>query len=540
MGGKFANINVKCSDIDAVKAFFPDYTVKMISDGWVTVASEKLQWGDTRGPAKKLSAALPCPVVTTEYFDDDYVELAVFLGGKRAARHVPAEYEGFPRVVGRPGAWRDALNLTESDEKALKTVFREENPEGCLRLLEGVLGCPLWVEEETIDQIRAPDRTCLDRYLARKDAESGIENQTRLSLSDELPGSFERGGTTLPIMSRDDTGLAAFWGVRDGRFHRLGDVSFPPSERTAAGEWQESVLSQGMFLAFFQGPNWKNTVYTISEDGGILDKYEYIDTGCVSDCSRFLDRDRIIVSGVCRNIRTHENEWDIGVRHSAYGVYAPLLLPGGRLVFCYDRGAGKASESFLVTVGSDGKDMRSRRLQSIYHWKMPAAAGDRLLLGCERTLTCYDPSLEELWSMKLDQSVWQAGLAVVDGNTLYMFTYDRVTAIDLAGHQVTALREIPHSEDCFMAGVLPGVGPIVTNGGSVLQVWDRELKPVSRHRVKGDVVRVLSGEGRTFVLAFSDARSASGAPEGGAACIRMYELTKSRGKIPRPRTGHRS
>jgi len=34
------------------------------------------------------------PMLSTEYFDDDYVEFAVYENGKFLTRHVPVEYEG--------------------------------------------------------------------------------------------------------------------------------------------------------------------------------------------------------------------------------------------------------------------------------------------------------------------------------------------------------------------------------------------------------------------------------------------------------------
>ncbi len=517
MGCKFANIQVKCSDLEAARGVLPEFVLRIVSDGWVTAVREGLSWGETQGAAKRASRVLPCPVVSTKYFDDDYVEFAVFLAGKRAARFVPAAYEEFPRVPGKPAAWREALGLSEEDEKALKTVFRETNPETCVRLLEDVLGCPLWAEEEMVDRVSAPTGEYLQAYLAQKDAESKIVNRSRLQLLDELPCFRAVTGGRNILAWRDGlNGPAAFYQVRDGRLCRLFDV--PPA---ISGRIPLPIPPEGgpdvLFPVYIQRPEGE-TVYTLDREGRPLD--EVFLPGMTQKQCLSIDYAHILAGGLCRNVRTHENDWDMGIRDTAYGLLAPLSFPDGRLCWCYDvtvRRELMTTESYLLTAAPDGTDRREVRLSSVYHWQRPVLWGDRLLLGVEQTLHCFDSALRPLWSMELGRNVYQSGQAAVDGNMLYMsVSYDSLTAIDLAERRVIAGRELSESEVVLLVGVLPGLGPVVTNGGSGLQVWDQALKPVSRHRLRGEFRHMFRQDGRTLLLAFSQG--------GENSCLRLYEL----------------
>ncbi len=517
MGSKFANIQVKCSDLEAVRDVLPDFVSRIVSDGWVTAVREGLRWGEAQGAAKRASRVLPCPVVSTEYFDDDYVEFAVFLAGKRAARFVPAAYEGFPRVPGKPAAWREALGLSEEDEKSLKTVFRETSPETCVRLLEDVLGCPLWAEEEFADRLQAPTGDFLRAYLAQKDAESRIVNRTRLRLLDELLCSRAVTAGQNALVWRDGlNGPAAFYQARDGRLCRLFDVPPTISDRIPLPIPPEGEPDT-LFPVYVQRPEGE-TVYTLDREGRLLD--EVFLPGMTQKQCLSIEPEHILAGGVCRNVRTHEDRWDMGIRDTAYGLLAPLSFPDGRLCWCYDvtkRRDLMTTESFLLTAAPDGTDRREMRLSGVYHWQRPVLWGDKLLLGVEQTLHCYDSALRPLWSMELGRNVYQSGQAAVDGDTLYMsVSYDSFTAIDLAERRVIAGRELGESEVVLLVGVLPDLGPVVTNGGSNLQVWDRELKPVSRHRLRGEFRHIFRQDGRTLLLAFSQ--------DGENSCLRLYEL----------------
>ena len=91
MGSKFCNLNVYGGDLAAVEAQCPGLAARAVVHGWITAAGDdETDWGEVRKLAKCLSKEYT--VLYTEYFDDDYVDFSVYRDGRRAARHVPAEY----------------------------------------------------------------------------------------------------------------------------------------------------------------------------------------------------------------------------------------------------------------------------------------------------------------------------------------------------------------------------------------------------------------------------------------------------------------
>ena len=156
MGSKFCNLNIYHGDLAAVEAQCPGLAARAVVPGWISAAGDdETDWGEIRKLAKRMSK--DGTVLYTEYFDDDYVDFSVYRDGRRAARHVPAEYEGAPRAAGKPRAWAELFGLSPEMEKALRTVFQETSPERSLRLLECVLGCPLWVDGEFLEDAQPPE-----------------------------------------------------------------------------------------------------------------------------------------------------------------------------------------------------------------------------------------------------------------------------------------------------------------------------------------------------------------------------------------------
>ena len=65
MGEFYCSINVRSSDADGVAALLPDFAPQSILPGWVTAAVPQFDAPDAQKAAKRLSKALPQPVLTT-------------------------------------------------------------------------------------------------------------------------------------------------------------------------------------------------------------------------------------------------------------------------------------------------------------------------------------------------------------------------------------------------------------------------------------------------------------------------------------------
>ena len=192
MGSKFCNINIQGVPLETVRAAAPECQAFSCAPNWVTLVSPRFQWGCTQRYAKALSEAVPAPVLSTEYFDDDYVEFAVYREGQLAARHVPVTYEDLRRACGRTGAFMTAFGLSFADTPLLKKVFALRGCEESVLLMESLLGCPIFGIDAENPPSEAPDpglvRTFgggLPPIQATKSKNSAKRNQPPYLFNDE-------------------------------------------------------------------------------------------------------------------------------------------------------------------------------------------------------------------------------------------------------------------------------------------------------------------------------------------------------------------
>lgn len=536
MGSKFCNLNVFGGDLAAVEARCPGFAVRAVSPGWITAAGDdETDWGEIRKLAKRLSRE--DTVLYTEYFDDDYVDFSVYRDGRRAARHVPAAYEGFPRIAGKPRAWAELFGLSPEGEKTLRTAFQETSPERSLRLLECVLGCPLWVDGEFLPDAQPPEPDYLRDYLARKAAEKKIRNATKLTLLDEQVGDFDY-AQNYPLHRQEDGGQKSFWIVRDGKWERLFAASLP-------GKIENVFEGDGVFLVLLyqlcrdeQGKllrgsdKSKNWAYVFSETGELREALEREPENIAPMCG-FLDENRLFLDCACYDLRTHRWEWRLAEGLTADGRFPPCRLSGGRVALrCY-----RGSTEYLITFLPDGSERVTQELPSDCGKGGILAYGDGLLLNLGRELVCYDAYLTERWRAQLREGAWAPDFYEMQldetSEMLYLQAYDRVISFDLRQHQIRAERPLADGGSCFLHGVLPGVGAVMLMGDSTLQVWDADLAPISRHRVKGAVTQLLPRDGKIDLITNTEPRDDFRQVGDGwdivrvrDGCVRLYELRR--------------
>ena len=537
MGSKFCNLNIYHGDLAAVEAHCPGLAARAVVPGWISAAGDdETDWGEIRKLAKRMSK--DGTVLYTEYFDDDYVDFSVYRDGRRAARHVQAEYEGAPRAAGKPRAWAELFGLSPEMEKALRTVFQETSPERSLRLLECVLGCPLWVDGEFLADAQPPEPDYLRDYLARKAAEKKIRNATKLTLLDEQVGDFDY---TYPLLRWEDDDRKSIWAVQDGKLLRLFEAELPGRVwAVSEGEGEFLlVLNQAIMLPEedSDGTDYRNHywAYLLSEDGTLRDTLDLGEEAAA--LGGFLDRDRIFLDGACYNLRAHRREWSLAEEQTEEDSFMPCHLHGGRLALCYNIcDAGGERRRHLATFLPDGSEQATWELPRDYWGSGILAYGDGLLLNLGRELVCYDAFLTERWRTELGEGrapdFYETRLDEVS-EILYLYAYDRVAAFDLKRHQIRAERKLAAGESCFLHGVLPGVGAVMLVGDSTIQVWDADLKLISRHRAKGGVTRLLRQDGKTFLLTCVWPQNDFRMTENGYdfvcfrnGCLRLYELVK--------------
>lgn len=538
MGSKFCNLNVYGGDLAAVESLCPDFAVRSLVPGWVTVASESLAWGETQKAAARLSKALPVPVLSTEYFDDDYVEFALFQSGRRAARHVPAEFEAFRRIPGKSKAWAEVLGLSEENENLLPLVFKETDPETSLHLLECVLGCPLWVDAEWMDDAALPTKDYLENYLSKKREKKRIRSRTKLTLLDEITGDFDG---SYPLIKREaESGQFSFWDIQDGKFRKLFQKEYPDilpqmASYRSPGQTESALLMHG---SWFHNGKSGRFAQAFSEEGEVLDQWfcEGDEEG-VSPYISLLDQDRTYDEGVCRNFRTHKVDWDLGLARDYTAIYTPLRFADGRLVIAYSKKQSLQSE-FLMSFRPDGSDRVVREVpygQYVYGqcWDSPIVSGDKLYYGSGKRIFCCNSLLEELWAIEIDEPIGYSRPHLDEiTQTLYLPHLHDLLALDLKTKKIRAKAASIPVKYLIILGILPGVGPILRMGDSTIQVWNSDLEPVSSHRTKGSVGKIISQDGRIYLRTHQKEgyriQWTNGEPEyivTRPACLRLYELT---------------
>ena len=535
MGSKFCNLNIYGGDLAAVEAQCPGLAARAVVPGWITAAGDdETDWGEIRKLAKRMSK--DGTVLYTEYFDD-YVDFSVYRDGRRAARHVPAEYEGAPRAAGKPRAWAELFGLSSEREKTLRTVFQETSPERSLRLLACVLGCPLWVDGEFLEDAQPPEPDYLRDYLAQKAAEKKIKNATKLTLLDEQVGDFDY---TYPLLRWEDDDRKSIWAVQDGKLLRRFEAELPGRVwAVSEGEGEFLlVLNQAIMLPEedSDGTDYRNHYWAwlLSEDGTLRDTVDLGEEDVPQGV--FLDRDQLFLNRGCYDLRTRRWEWLLEEGLTVEDWVRPCRLAGGRLALrCYHRGGEEAVRSYLTTLLPDGSERATRELPRDYWDGGILAYGDGLLLNLGRELVYYDAYLTERWRMELPGSTWCFGSNEMrldeTTETLYLDDFKRVLSIDLRRRQIRAERKPADREGCYLKWVLPGVGVVMLVGDSTIQVWDADLKLISRHRTKSAIMRFLRQDGKAFLLTCVWPQGAFRLTENGFAylrsgCLRLYELKK--------------
>lgn len=548
MGSKFCNLNVYGGDLAAVEAQCPGLAARAVVPGWITAAGDdETDWGEIRKLAKRMSR--DWTVLYTEYFNDDYVDFSVYRDGRRAARHVPAEYEGAPRAAGKPRAWAELFGLSPEMEKALRTVFQETSPERSLRLLECVLGCPLWVDGEFLADAQPPEPDYLRDYLARKAVEKKIRNATKLTLLDEQEGDFHYVSARLLFRQEagnpnywEDGDRKSVWAIREGKLRKLFERELPGAVKTALE--REGVLlvllnqavaipEENTRCTNFRNHYW---AWLLSEDGTLRDT---VDLGG-EDVPQgiFLDRDQLFLNRGCYDLRTRRWEWLLEEGLTVDDRARPCRLAGGRLALrCYHCNWEEPGKDYLITLLPDGSERVAQELPRDYWDGGILAYGDGVLLDLGRELVYYDAYLAERWRMELPGSAWHfvSNEMRLDETTetLYLDDFKRVLSIDLKRRQIRAERKPADREGCYLEEVLPGVGAVMLVGDSTLQVWDADLKLLSRHRAKGDVTDFICRDGKAFIVTDRRVLKELRRTENGLGvvrtrdgCVWLYELKK--------------
>ena len=123
MGKKFCNLNVFSTTTTEITHNIPEAHTYRCTDKWITVTSPVFEWGNTQKYAKALSKSLSCPVLSTEYFDDDFVQFTLYYCGEMVTKHIPVAYDDIKKKKGNAAKIIQCLSLNILEEASLKKVL---------------------------------------------------------------------------------------------------------------------------------------------------------------------------------------------------------------------------------------------------------------------------------------------------------------------------------------------------------------------------------------------------------------------------------
>ncbi len=512
-------------DVAKVEVLCPRCISRVWTEGWVTVAGEALERAGVQREAKRLSKALAAPVLSVEYVDDDYLELALYSGGRRVFRHIPAPYEDILRQQGKAEPLIKALGLSEETAKKLWIVLREQRAEVTVKLFECLLNCVLWVDERMCGEALSPTpESYLEEYLshrAEKAAEK-IENQTQMCLMEKLEGIEILGGYPFVAWQRDeDTAPIEFWSAgEDDRLHRQCAVSLPGLFPSPLKYYHMPCEDKyRMFLLGFSycspeerekpEPQWEFILDVVGNGGEVLMSLDRTDTdGWEYAC--LLDEHHLYYRKSCYHIPSGVQEWSLPVTGGSRS--GPLcVLPKGRFAVvstAYDT----ITHNNLTVFDRAGNSCAACSFAGVHDgWDRVLMWGEHLLYlysdeACRIQLVCLDMALAEEWRIMLaEDGMPMYAEAELDAGTgmlyLQLLHPSEIIAVHLPERRITAVRQLEQGSRCRLTSRMEGMGPVVELGSTV-EILDQELRTISCHRIRGEILQYIPRDGRLQIVSY--------------------------------------
>ncbi|MFZ5973995.1 MAG: hypothetical protein ACOYU3_01120, partial [Bacillota bacterium] len=197
MGTSLGNLHVYKGNPDEVKKLLHqgEYMVDEISKEWTSVFCREFRDGATEKVAKKLSKTLVEPILSFQYFDDDFIYLVLFKQGKIIAQYWMGD-SGEPYFK-NCRSFISELGFDASWEKRLRNIFKCNDLGRKVDMLEEFLGVALYLDIDFLLDGTSSFEHHRDDVLYREYDEQlqklkRIKNKTKAVMVQEFNGKMAR------------------------------------------------------------------------------------------------------------------------------------------------------------------------------------------------------------------------------------------------------------------------------------------------------------------------------------------------------------
>ncbi|AIQ13135.1 hypothetical protein [Paenibacillus durus] len=491
MGTKFANIHVRYLEPAQVIEHMPGCSVRVLSEGWTTVLREDFQMGQIEQIARGLSKKIENVVLSVGYFDDDVLALHLFHKGKMVTSDITNNAYGYQAKRGNPTRFQQSLELDQEVAPLLKEVFKCDDLEEKVYLLEHLLGVHLWISYDANEipenelRLKQFDRSIVNAYCEDLKAKNKIKNKTKLQLITEFEG--------MPVLKTADS----------------TDVQLPRKDGSYLVDDSNvyELLSDGSLMPRLQATNEENRHILLNFPDGSTLYSTYCQKQVLFECNAANEKIWEFEVGYLKvNPALHQNKLFFHIQKADELPMVVKINRQGQIEssLVLDTRGGCHWEKFLFD--SEGR---------IYHCCTQEKDGIQ-----QTHLYCLSEQLEILDQIEIDDTSFNS---IIDRHSqiIYLHIFEgELFKIELQPLHVST------SKKCYgfirFLHVDQNGNVYIQTGSSTFEVWNSNLELISRHKLKGQIFKVLVNEqGRACFATWNGTQWDSGKEQ---SKVRLYEV----------------
>lgn len=485
---------------------------------WCAIFDDNMEWGNVDLYARNLSAQLQSIVLSVEYDDDEGVRFCLWQNHCCIGQHIPCDGLMEDRKVGDIKIFARALKTKQT---IVRQVFKSQNVEECLKLMECLLQCQLWGITDFQGGVKVYEASSytteyLDKYLKKAICQNRIktDNEYSITLKNKweqtiLEASFQN----MFIFTRGDREQAIF--VLEPTGELVEKMKLLPDKRFNGIDSNKLCGDNDLFgfMAYSEGKHLGEGQFVVYENDRLLCSFPDICEKGISEWYAYIpDKDHICMEGACYNARSGIKDWDFFsteyLKKQNVLMKSWRVLPDGEILLQLEN----TELLTFLAVNLDGKNkplFSIKRTESYnsYYWDIT----DDLLYVYQHSQREEQPDSLHLLDLKFNKiadylvkNKFFFRRIVFDhkGQFLYGSSSKGIIRLDRSSG-IENVYDIYAGKHIKMLGILPEDILAVSSGlDLILLDTSRDLKCVMKRRLKGYIERFWPfWHGKTLIIA---------------------------------------